>query len=227
MTARKKNGRPAANAVMEHIVTGVRKGRYVPGQYLITRDIEIELGVSKAPVREAIHMLAGEGLVELLPNRSARVAILTLEDLVDFTIVWSVLGALTYRLAASQLKDSKHMRALEQASQAIQDAADRQSPYVFLTSIYDFHRTLAEATKNRTILSFMKSSHFPHFHRHLSQILPGQYWSDHIRAWRRIPKVLLSGDGAGAAALFQEHMEKTVQLLRDDRQNAVLYPMED
>ena len=57
---------------------------YAPGQMIIAHDLMSELGVSKAPVREGIHVLVGEGVMELLPNRSARIRRLSAADLRDF-----------------------------------------------------------------------------------------------------------------------------------------------
>ena len=51
--------------VLDEFLDKVRSGRYVPGQRLVAGDVARDLGCSRAPVREALHMLAGEGVLEM------------------------------------------------------------------------------------------------------------------------------------------------------------------
>jgi DNA-binding GntR family transcriptional regulator len=62
-----------ADIIRREIVAGTLK----PEQPLLERDIASELGVSRTPVREALFALQGEGLVELVPRRNARVKKIT------------------------------------------------------------------------------------------------------------------------------------------------------
>ncbi|MEM9313567.1 MAG: GntR family transcriptional regulator, partial [Pseudomonadota bacterium] len=57
--------------VMNAIITGIEKGRFVPGQRLIEADLTRELKVSRGPVREAFKRLAGEGVLVLSKHRGA------------------------------------------------------------------------------------------------------------------------------------------------------------
>ena len=70
----------AVQIVIATILSRIKEGRYIPGQYLIAGDLMEELKLSKAPVREAIHVLVGEGVIELLQNRSARIRSLSMDE---------------------------------------------------------------------------------------------------------------------------------------------------
>ena len=59
------------------------EGRIAPGAKLNERELSELLQVSRTPLREAIKMLAAEGLVELLPNRGAIAVSLTEEDVLN------------------------------------------------------------------------------------------------------------------------------------------------
>src|SRR3979411_2818269 len=50
------------------------EGHLAPGSRLPERELCLQMSVSRTPMREALKVLAAEGLVELLPNRGARVA---------------------------------------------------------------------------------------------------------------------------------------------------------
>src|SRR3954470_3282419 len=58
-------------------------GDYPPGSPLRLQDLAARSGVSMIPVREALRLLESEGFVDLIPNRGARVAPLSMEDMLD------------------------------------------------------------------------------------------------------------------------------------------------
>ena len=62
-------------------------------------------GVSRTPLREALKVLAAEGLIDLLPNRGARVRQLSEKDLRELFDVLAGLEALAGRLACETITD--------------------------------------------------------------------------------------------------------------------------
>ena len=72
---------------------------------------ELELaerfGISRTPLREAIKILATEGLLELLPNRGARVAVLSSEEIDDMMVVIGGLEGLAAELACARITDGE------------------------------------------------------------------------------------------------------------------------
>src|SRR5688572_11627808 len=85
---------PRAN-LHEQVIHRLRQmlveGRIAPGAKLNERELCEVLEVSRTPLREAIKMLAAEGLVELLPNRGA-IAVELTED--DVRNTFEVMGGL-------------------------------------------------------------------------------------------------------------------------------------
>jgi DNA-binding GntR family transcriptional regulator len=65
------------------------------------------LGISRTPLREALKVLASEGLVELLPNRGARVRQLSERDLAELFDVMGGFEALAGRLACENITDAE------------------------------------------------------------------------------------------------------------------------
>src|SRR3981189_2569530 len=83
----------------DHIVEGnIPDGGRVPERQLCEM-----LGISRTPLREALKVLASEGLVELLPNRGARVRQLSEHDLGELFDVMGGLEGLAGRLACENL----------------------------------------------------------------------------------------------------------------------------
>ena len=60
--------------VANHVLDGIKSGRFVPGQRLIEADLSETLYTSRGPIREAFKRLAAEGVLTLIPHRGAYVA---------------------------------------------------------------------------------------------------------------------------------------------------------
>jgi DNA-binding GntR family transcriptional regulator len=83
------------------------EGRIAPGAKLNERELSERLNVSRTPLREAIKMLAAEGLVELLPNRGAVAVALTEEDILHTFEVMAGLEAQAGELAAQRITEQE------------------------------------------------------------------------------------------------------------------------
>jgi DNA-binding GntR family transcriptional regulator len=75
-----------------------------PGERLVERDLADELKVSRIPLREALRLLAAEGLVVLVPHRGALVSPFTPADVRDLFDVRESLEVLAARLAAQRAR---------------------------------------------------------------------------------------------------------------------------
>ncbi|ACK52300.1 transcriptional regulator, GntR family [Methylocella silvestris BL2] len=102
------SGRPA-HAVSLHgeILVRLRdyivEGNLVGGARIPERQLCEMFGISRTPLREALKVLASEGLVDLLPNRGARVRELSAKNLVELFDVMGGLEALAGRLACENI----------------------------------------------------------------------------------------------------------------------------
>ena len=95
----------------EHVAQKLRhmlvENRIAPGAKLNERALAEVLEVSRTPLREAIKMLAAEGLVELLPNRGAIAVQLDEADILNTFEVMAGLEALSGELAAQRITDAE------------------------------------------------------------------------------------------------------------------------
>jgi DNA-binding GntR family transcriptional regulator len=83
------------------------EGRIAPGAKLNERELSEVLKVSRTPLREAIKMLAAEGLVELLPNRGAIAVELSESDVHHTFEVMAGLEAQSGELAAQRITEAE------------------------------------------------------------------------------------------------------------------------
>ena len=86
------------------------EGRIAPGAKLNERVLCEQLRVSRTPLREAIKLLAAEGLVDLLPNRGAMAVKLTEADVLHSFEVLAGLEAMSGELAAQRITDAELRR---------------------------------------------------------------------------------------------------------------------
>jgi len=99
--------RSASVAATELIREAIVDGRLHPGQRLKEEELARELGISRTPVREALLMLQGEGLVDATPNRGAAVRAHTAEDLDDLYQMRALLEGHATKRAASRLAEQE------------------------------------------------------------------------------------------------------------------------
>jgi DNA-binding GntR family transcriptional regulator len=96
--------------VYEHLLPLILTGELAPGRSLREGKLAAELGVSRTPIREALHRLAEYGVVEIRPNYGAVVRRLGIPELVDFHQIREALEGLAAELAAGRLTEADFRR---------------------------------------------------------------------------------------------------------------------
>ncbi len=133
--------------VASRLRTMLVEGTIPPGAKLNERALCEQLRVSRTPLREAIKMLAAEGLVDLLPNRGAVAVKLSEADVIDTFEVLADLEGLSGELAVQRITDSELMeiRALHYEMMASYARADLSGYYRLNARI---HASINDAAKN-------------------------------------------------------------------------------
>jgi DNA-binding GntR family transcriptional regulator len=137
--------------IRQVLIDGITSGRLQPGERIVERRIATELGVSQAPVREALRQLEALRLVETTPNRGARVRDFTEADFKEFFPVRAGLEETAADLAVSRL--AGRVESLKVHIERLAAAADAD---VMRHSIA-FHREIVEAAGNRLLRSVWES----------------------------------------------------------------------
>ncbi len=93
--------------VVDRLRAMILGGQFEEGSLLRGRQLCEQLGVSRTPLREALKVLASEGLLELLPNRGARVPRLSLNELEQMFEVMEGLDGLAGELACQRITNEE------------------------------------------------------------------------------------------------------------------------
>src|ERR1700685_1964467 len=91
---------PLRQSVYDALVSLIASGELVPGQHLVETELPGQLGVSRQPIREALHRMEAEGWVDLRPSQGAFVHVPTDAEVTERFGVRALLEAETARLAA-------------------------------------------------------------------------------------------------------------------------------
>ena len=213
--AGEKNGSSLVQYVVESIIEGVMKGRYAPGQRLIASDLAEDFDVSRAPVREALHVLAGEGVVDLIPNRGARIRKLPVTELVDFLELTEAILVLGIRRAMENIHEEENRKRMEGAFERIKKAWEGRDSVQFVFSLADYHRDLNAISGNSFVDFFYRRPYIDFFNRLLADRAPGGHWDHFLENYTRIQETVMRGDAHMAQATFVSHIQWVLDIMRE------------
>lgn len=183
------------------------EGHLKEGSRIVERELCEKLGVSRTPLREAFKVLAGEGLVELQPNRGAVVSRLGPVEARDMLRVIARLEALAGELACLEASDAEiaAIRRMHDRMLDLYAAADR-SPYFRLNQ--DIHLAIVRAARNPAL-----SAVHARLHARMKRIrfrgndVPAN-WAAAVADHNDIIEALERRDGQATAAALQRHLDK-------------------
>lgn len=137
--------------IVSALRTMVLDGRVPPGTRISETALCDELDVSRTPLREALKVLASEGLVELLPNRGAVTTTVTVEETQDVFEVMQALESMVGRLAAMNASDDT-LQELEAMHKRLQGFHKRRRRAEYFRLNQQIHKKLAAASGNTVLL---------------------------------------------------------------------------
>lgn len=211
-------GRTAlAVEVTDRLRQMILEGQLEPGDKIHERRLTEQFGVSRTPLREALKVLAAEGLLELIPNRGTVISRQTTEELCEIFPVLAALEGLAGELAAENAIDAE-LEAISRLTATLRqshDSADR--PRYFATN-QEIHRNIIAAAKNATLArSHALLAYRAQRARYRANLTP-ERWRKAVEEHEEIATVLLARDAARAGRLMRAHiMNKLGAVIAGDR----------
>lgn len=185
----------------------------LPGSTIDENALVETLGVSRTPLREAVVRLAAEGLIELLPNRGARVTGMDLTQIQEHLEAFELLQRAATVLAALH-RSEKAVPELRRLCDEFESAYRRGDSQAMIDSNWEFHRAIGAACGNRYIermyisllteglriarlaMAYECYGSTAAYEAHIADIL---------REHRELVRVIEARDGASAAGLADSH----------------------
>ena len=134
----------------------ILRGTLAPGAQIKERDSASDLGVSRTPMREAIRILAKEGLVILRPSRSPVVADPSLKEVTDAIAVLSALEVLSGKLACRHATDQEIL-GIRRIHDHFSDIYDQVDTLDLFEVDMSFHIAIARASHNASLAETHRS----------------------------------------------------------------------
>ena len=193
----------------EEILTGVHKR----GDSLTELSITKRLGVSRTPVRGALHRLSEEGLVEITPNKGAIVIGVTVEDLIDTYRIRMRLEGLASAMAAQKISDEDKAALIESVELA-EFYSSKNSTDKLKELDTAFHSIIYRSSGNRMLCRILSDLHRNiKTYRRLSLNVPGRVESS-AKEHREILEAILAKDSALADQLTSKHVAQALENIK-------------
>lgn len=148
MTATKETG---SARVYRKLRDDILRVSLAPGATLDEVNLSLRFKLSRSPIREALVRLSGEGLVQILPNRSVIVTPMEFDRMPEYLDALDLLQRVVTRLAALN-RTEKELAAMTAAANKFEDfaktAIETGDSIEMIEKNYDFHMAIAAASGN-------------------------------------------------------------------------------
>lgn len=202
--------RTMSDQATERLRNAIQKGTLKPGAPLIERELAAKLGMSRVPIREAIHRLAEEGLVVKQPHRGTFVYSPSPREIEEIAALRILLEQYVVEQAMARWGEAHddELRAVVRGMRAAARAGDRQR----LKELDDaFHSALWRMADNGTLLdmaSGLRQRVVRLFYAN-TNLLPIEELDEVVSNHEKLVNLLGSGDVAAAQADVRRHIEDT------------------
>ena len=196
------------NALREDIL----EGRLGTGVALTECALAARLGVSRTPIRGALHRLSEEGLVSVTPNRGAVVVGVNAEDLVDIYKIRMRLEGLASKDAAARISPEEKKR-LSDSVELSEFYIQKKDTEHLKELDTEFHRIIYKASGNRLLYKTLSELHGNITAYRKLSLSSGDRLERSVREHRDILNAILAGDGELADRLTSLHIEAALENL--------------
>jgi DNA-binding GntR family transcriptional regulator len=199
----------AVNALRERIVTG----QLLPGAFLREKELCLELGISRTPLREALRTLAREGLVRQVPNRGAVVTGLDLDEVEALYQAVGHIEAGAAKLACRTASDDD-IDAISILHHQMMIAYVQRDLASYIALNQDIHRSIVEASGNFVLLEIWDLL-APRVRRarSIANLYPSR-WDAAVREHQEMQAALVARDSAQLGALMEPHYLNGLAVIR-------------
>jgi DNA-binding GntR family transcriptional regulator len=209
------DNKPLRDRVLDALRDAIVSAELKPGEPLIELELSAQLGVSRAPLREAIQILSREGLVETMPYRGAIVRNLSRQDIEELYSLRSVLESFAVQriIERNDAEQAGRLRAVFESMLAAAQAGDLKA----VNNIdREFHDTLIELSDHNLLVMTWSSVSM-----RVRQVmaLRNRRNSDITRiAYNHLPiiEAIEKADETEALRLIREHVASSGDLLAEN-----------
>lgn len=206
------------DAVVEHLQRLIIEGVLTPGMKLNEREVCERLGISRTPLREAMKVLASEGLIDIVPNRGAFVSKMNDTEIWEAFEMMSGLEALSGELAAERISPAEiaDIKGLHQAMLVCRALNDLPGYYSRNQTI---HNKINEAARNSMLRQIYLSVNRRLLALRFKSNFKEEKWDRAIHEHDEMIQALEARDGKRLAGILRQHLlDKRDSVMADLRE---------
>ncbi len=202
------------NVVVTRVRDMIIEGLLPAGTRIHEGQLGLQLGVSRTPLREALKVLASEGLVELVPSRGALVRELTAKDVQDMLAVLISLEEMAGPLACQQATDEQ-IAGVRTLHDEMLDFYQTGNRLEYFKRNQQIHTQLITLTGNESLsmVHEMVQSRMRRI-RYLGDKKETS-WKEAVADHEEIIAALEARDGKRLARAMTQHLQQTWERVRD------------
>ncbi|MFS2223923.1 GntR family transcriptional regulator [Pantoea sp. B65] len=178
---------------------------YKPGDYLNTAQVMDDLEMGRTPINQAIHRLAGEGLLQVIPRKGVMVAPLSIDDALELIEVRLANESLCISLACQRVTESDIV-ALRTLNQQIAAASEQRDRINMMQLDRQFHHLLASIAGNSRLIDILSVIHAQAQRFWATTLSRESHMQEVIAEHEAIIAALARQDRQAAEAASREHV---------------------
>jgi DNA-binding GntR family transcriptional regulator len=183
----------------------IELGTLAPGEKISENDLCEKFGISRTPLREALKVLKSEGLIEMLPNRGARVTRLTAKDVEHTYNIMGALEGLSGETACQYISDAEvdHIRAL---NNQMVEHFHRGELMEYFGANQKIHECIMLASKNDVLLEVYNNLSQRIKRIRYSSQMTDDYWHKAVNDHEQMIEALQNRDGERLGNILRSHL---------------------
>jgi len=198
--------------VLEELRSAILDGQYAPRERLVEAEIAHEYGASRFIARKALVQLAAEGLVEIQPNRGARVREISVDEAIALTEVRRALEGVVAARAAERATDTQ-LAHLRQLGRQMQDALAHFEVVRYSQVNAELHATLREIAAHPHVSRILNELNAQVVqHQFVLALVPGRPAAA-LREHLAIVDAVCSRDPEAAEEAMRHHIAQVITTL--------------
>ena len=182
----------------------ILSGKIQPGERINESKLSTVLGVSRAPIREALRLLASNGILEVRANRGVFVRDLQINEVEGLYDIRAALDVLAGERAAKRI-DEEHLQVLHKWMQEMAVCVEANDADVYYRANIAFHAAIVEISGNTNLLSIYEGvCKRMSLFRRISLSLPGHLRLS-LQRHKKIIEAIQSKNSVKAASVMRNH----------------------
>jgi DNA-binding GntR family transcriptional regulator len=204
------------NKVLEQLRNHILSGQVDFGERLAERELCEQFQVSRTPLREALKVLAAEGIVELLPNRGARVRKFTDREIWETFEYLGGLESLAGNLACERITPEEFSTIEQMHYDMYRHFSRRELPEYFAINLR-FHHAIVAAARNSVLMNSFQSTSLAMQRLRFSANLDRtrDRWAQAVREHEEMLEALNARNGKELGDIMLRHIRHKSQAVID------------